>query len=505
MARVLNLQFTDSTIIFTEHNTGKSHVVLNAGKLNLNENIISNGKIIDVNKTTMYLKYFFKKNRVRASNVNLVVPSEQVTIRRVEVPASVSEKDIPDYLKTQLTKNIYLPFKNPYYVYQILNKTVDEYEIVMYVTNNEELIEYVKILKSLRKKVVRLDLASLNMVTMLEKELSNQNIVSANEHRLIAYNEADKLFMSIYQNNIPYYSIAVDLEVEADDTKDIQKYNEQKAEKVISEIERISNFFKYSLNQGRIQVGIIGISVDKNINDYVRSKITQTLEIEAVCFDFRDFKIKKNQTSLQAEHATVLGSSIISKNPQNIKLAVPKLESNWPFIVRLVLIILVGSLMFVVQYLYNDILNSDKEQKEREVYNVAREVAEMEDKFENSEEVNDLIEYYNIVRELESTKININKYIDDLTSYLLENMSFYNYNYSVNQSISFTIKADNDDDIVLYAKSLEELGWIYTVDYSSITYLIEENEETGEVIEYTESYFEIIFPSAIEIGGDSNE
>lgn len=117
MRQAVGIHITDAAISLVEMGLrGKRPKVLKAGSEPLPEGVVSEGWIKDENRLSERLLSLVQRLKVKARNAYLLVPGEQCMLRFISLPA-VDDKELRKLVDFEVRNNIYLPFERPVYDY----------------------------------------------------------------------------------------------------------------------------------------------------------------------------------------------------------------------------------------------------------------------------------------------------------------------------------------------------------------------------------------------------
>ena len=268
--KFLNLDLTDYVIRIVEAGTDLGTVKLCEEKI-LPSGLIQHGKIIDEIGFYEYMKEFVKELGVKKRQLRFNVPSSLVIMRQVDIPANLSEKkEQLNYIEGELGRSIHLPFQEP--IIDIpLGETTKSIEnetqpITFFAAPRKELQKYTEVFidASLRPHLADIGILSNYRYFHHTHSASRHQVYLIMEFNLLSINlgifERDQIEFIRYQD--------LDLNV-------ISKHDEEKNQvnwsyedeeiyvkgiifDQVTELERIMNFYRYSLHKG-----------DKSVTDIV--------------------------------------------------------------------------------------------------------------------------------------------------------------------------------------------------------------------------------------------
>ncbi len=335
----IGLTIDDDGLRYIETSHTKDEIKIHQiGMIPLDRGIIAGGKVIDQQALELQLTLAKKDLRLGGNKVSLAVPSSFVVIRMLSLPP-LPEKEIRSLIEVELESSIHLPFSRPYFDYYKLppgsytpvrqglssaeEKMSEEREdnYLVIAAPGDLIDQYVSMVKLLNLKTVSVDIEPLALYRILA--LSG---VSLSQDFLIVQLGLHSINVGIFQADIPEFlrNIPLDLEnykIQADEktltSLELLQFLEQRnaftsfAEDLARELERVINFYQFSLKNGAAKIDRLYLTGDfpdiEKMIKYLRERIPQLqvaqLPLEHVQHDLA------NQSVLQA-YSVVLGLSL---------------------------------------------------------------------------------------------------------------------------------------------------------------------------------------------------
>ncbi|NLC95665.1 MAG: pilus assembly protein PilM, partial [Bacilli bacterium] len=178
---IINLMFTDNFIKFALVDE-RSLTVRKVGEVKLKSGTIINGKIMDENLLSKILGTIFRKYRLSSPFVKLMIPDQNLIIKKMRVPKYVKGDDLKKYLRLELEESLQsLPYKDA--IIDVVDYTYsykideDEKEVVMFTTSKDIITSYLKVIQKHRKTVVDSFISPLlvRKLYLFSKKLKNND------------------------------------------------------------------------------------------------------------------------------------------------------------------------------------------------------------------------------------------------------------------------------------------------------------------------------------------
>ncbi|NLG81357.1 MAG: pilus assembly protein PilM [Bacilli bacterium] len=284
---MINLMFTDNFIKFALVDE-RSLTVRKVGEVKLKSGTIMNGKIMDENLLSKILGTIFRKYRLTSPFVKLMIPDQNLIIKKMKVPKYLKGDDLKKYLRLELEESLQsLPYKDP--IIDVVDYTYsdktdeDEKEVVMFTTSKDIIVSYLKIIQKHRKTVVDSFISPLlvRKLYLFSKKLKN------NDQRFTMFTQIkeNSHILTVFDNEIPILSLR--------DTFEIENYDEDLyIDQILDVIERICHFFQYQFMKNTETVQKIVIYTDTNFTKNLQEIISERIDIEVELI--KDIPVKTN-------------------------------------------------------------------------------------------------------------------------------------------------------------------------------------------------------------------
>ena len=248
----------------------------------LEEGIVVEGIIEDELAFFELLKDQVKKWGLKGQNVSFFVPESTVMMKAIDHPAELKDPvSIKEYVEMEIGRSIHLPLENP--LIDIYDPKSDDGKATVFAMNADEVQKVVGILTDAGLTPIVADIKVISLIRLVNQVLPNL----VNTTTLIAYWSINELSLLIYSLGEVEFLRFQTIETErsqwqsryTEDGFDYIYKSEESEYKTallepLAEIERIINFYRFSLNKGEKgveQIVVIGDSPEL-------SYIAETLE-----------------------------------------------------------------------------------------------------------------------------------------------------------------------------------------------------------------------------------
>lgn len=296
--RVANIVVSDYAIRVIENNGKDLTSIKIIEEKHIPTDIIVNGKIVDELSFFNLVKQAVQEWGIKNRNVRFYVPNSLVVMRDIDIPNNIIEADVKSYLLMEMGKTIHLPFENPVFDIATTPKTESTeenesktYKVTVFAAPEEELIKYMEVFSdaSLQPTVVdvqplgvyRFFLAQQQEAALedaslfIEVNLTSLNISIFEKHQLkllrsqrLDLRMTDWTIAENEYHRLTYTFNGEDQKLD-DGFKDSYK-----------ELERIINFFRYSLSSGESEISEIIITGDFPNLSNISGNMEERLEVK---------------------------------------------------------------------------------------------------------------------------------------------------------------------------------------------------------------------------------
>ena len=271
-------------------------------------------------KDEMALFEIFKENAARwggkNQNVRFFVPDPTVLLKSFEHPRDVEPKKLKEYVQMELGHKIHLPFQEP--LIDVYDPTEGDGQAMMFAAASEEVNKYINLFQDINMNPQVADIRALCNLRLLE----NMQVIDNDKTYLIANWLINELSICIYSNGhvdfLRFQQIPTSIahwrakpltenELEFTYDGDVEDYRMTMMDQVL-ELDRIMNFFRFSLHKGEKSVDEIIIMGENPLLDNIFNYLQDTLPVSAKMID--DALINKYYPGFKAKHASLLGLAL---------------------------------------------------------------------------------------------------------------------------------------------------------------------------------------------------
>ncbi|SEM51449.1 type IV pilus assembly protein PilM [Paenisporosarcina quisquiliarum] len=278
----------------------------------LNKDIFENDILVDEMALYETLKTLIELWGIKRYNVQFFVPDSTVMLKTFEHPSDVTSDKLKGYVEMELGRTIHLPFSQP--LIDVYDYKPDDGEAVLFAAPSEEVNKIAGLLDDMHLNPTTADVRSLATIRFLEKTVGLEERLSY----LIAEWSISGVSISIYTGGkvefLRYQTIDTFKEKwqSKEDNNEIsfsyegqlEEYQSQLVDQ-IAEIDRILNFYRFSLYKGEKAVDEIIILGDSPEMDYIASEMIANFVTPVKHID--DSQVQVYHPNLKSKHIPLIG------------------------------------------------------------------------------------------------------------------------------------------------------------------------------------------------------
>ncbi len=257
--KTINIFISDHVIRLLESKQSDLNSIGRSKEKYLPYGLIEEGKIQDQEQYKQLLLECVKEWQIKGENVQFLVPDPVIVVRKIEIPDNILESEIQGYLYLELGSTIHLPFDNPIFNYEVLGVQEGKKEILLFAAPEPVVQEYAKVFEDVGLKPIVADISPLALYRLYYKlsasdtdeavlsiQFNLQTVTASifKKHKLIFVRQL-KMNISIDQ----WSMVQNEQGQQALSWKEEEQYLHFEIQEMLEEVERIINFYQYSLNK----------------------------------------------------------------------------------------------------------------------------------------------------------------------------------------------------------------------------------------------------------------
>lgn len=289
--KVISLVFNDYSVRMVENHNQTFNGVKRWDEKPLPPDVIMNGKIVDEARLLDFMKQCIFEWGIRKWPIQFFVPNSTVIMRNVQVPADIADEEVNGYFMMELGTTLHLPFQNPVLDVHLFPKEEDEKmrQGILFATPENEIEKYREIFEEAKLEPIAADVPALS----LYRYFYESDLAAREENYLFVEFDLTSVNISIFSNHSPEflrfqtlnldhadwsYSFTTEGELKWTFKNDIEVMWAQIHDQHL-EIERILNFYKFSMNQGSKEISQVVITGDHPYLNNIHERLQGIVDI----------------------------------------------------------------------------------------------------------------------------------------------------------------------------------------------------------------------------------
>ncbi|MDG5786859.1 pilus assembly protein PilM [Evansella sp. AB-P1] len=281
------LQIKDHVIRYVGTKDPSLSTIESFGEKYLPKGVIEKGKIVDEPMFDSILEECVLRWGLKNKEVLFFVPDSSVFFRKISISSDLPIEEIRGYLNFEIGSTIHLPFDDAYFDFYVLNEEEENStgkRDILFFAAPEQLVKlYSQKLEEFKLKPIVADISPLSFYRLF----THVSEAEEKEHYLFIEWDLTSINLSIFHEDkpvfmrhLPYGMDEEDWNIRMDegmamlvcrnDTKVEGEINDQ-----LLEIERVMNFYKYTMNQGEQEITNIILAGDHPKIKLIRNKISE--------------------------------------------------------------------------------------------------------------------------------------------------------------------------------------------------------------------------------------
>ena len=282
----------------------------------LPQGIVQDATILDEMALYELLKEHVSKWGGKKQNVRFFVPDTSVLLKTIEHPDHISGEELEGYVQMEIGHSIHLPFQEP--LIDVYDPMPEDGKAVIFAAPPEEVQKLIGILldNHLKPQVADIRaLANLRLLDCLDIVKSKKTFLitdwSINELSICIYSEGNVEFLRFQSIDTDLtkwrHKVIDEANVAFSYDGDIQDYRLVVMDQVL-ELDRMMNFFQFSLHKGEKSVDEIIIMGDNPLLSDISAFLSEKFPLPIHMVD--DKRINAKFPGFKVKHASLLGLAL---------------------------------------------------------------------------------------------------------------------------------------------------------------------------------------------------
>ncbi|WP_087971908.1 type IV pilus biogenesis protein PilM [Oceanobacillus rekensis] len=290
----VNMVITNKILRYSYHKNNTVVGMVIHGEVELPDGTIKDGMIENQGVFIEVVNELVHEHKWKRKKLFFAMPDDTVVIRQLQVPKALTKEEAAGYVKTQIGNSFYLPFSNPAIALEFLEiKNEKHNNLLLFAYPKDKVSTFEEAFIKAGLKPMAADLTSLSVYRYYY--LTKQQEI--NRVLLIHWNK-DALILTAFQNHKAIFSRYMKVNPILNDGEEsvqplIGEY--------IIEINRIIDFYHYSITKGESQINQLLLSGDFPYLHVVKSNLSESVTLPIHSFE---------KEELTAKYVDVLGLAL---------------------------------------------------------------------------------------------------------------------------------------------------------------------------------------------------
>ncbi len=265
--------------------------------------IIEKGKIVDELQLFSLMKKLVKEWKIKHRKVRFYAPQSFVILRELDIPNHIIDKNenIKDYISMEVGHTIHFPFENPVFdLYDVSKENENTSKIILFAAPENEILKYVNLLIDSTLKPIAVDVLPLGIYRYLAlkfKQETNKKVFLILNFHLTSFT------ISIFRHDklefMRHQSLNATPENWDNDKNEEQQNPNDEIIDHLEELERLMNFYQFSIHKGNISITDMIVTGDIPTLDVMTKHLREIVAIPVHPFTLSNSKIGKSTISTE--------------------------------------------------------------------------------------------------------------------------------------------------------------------------------------------------------------
>lgn len=281
----VNVVITNRVLRYSYHKSASIKSLVEHGEVELPKGTIKDGAIASKPALKKIVNRLVKKHKWKRKKLYFCVIDDTVVIRQLQIPATLTIEEAIGYVKTQIGNSLYLPFANPAIAIEFFEIDGDNRNIHLYAYPKEKTAAFEEIFDEAGLKPIVADLTSLSVYRYYFLTKQDEK-----DHVLLIHWNQDALVLTAFQQHKAIFTRYMKID------HDQHELSEEFAMQVINdytiEINRIIDFYQYSITKGEARIDQLLLSGDFPFLSTVKTRLSEAVTIPIHSFRSEELAVK---------------------------------------------------------------------------------------------------------------------------------------------------------------------------------------------------------------------
>lgn len=271
----------------------KKHSILDYGEVVFDTNIVEDGEIVNPSLLETRLDALVKEKKWKNAKTHILVFNEFLVVREETVPIQLDTNEIRDYINLHMNQTIRVPYDNPRFDFEVVEKNEEEQKIIMVAYPGDAVEKYQEILQKVSLKPAVADVIPISAYRGAKKSgiVNNQ----AGNHTLLLEWNPYNMSLMVFHEDLPTFT-RFNQFLRLSDAWEITekgewvwKYSNVELEMALDDqlngLERFIDFYTYSVLSGEGEISdlvLVGYYPDLN---HLKQRLLDRFDFEITLLD----------------------------------------------------------------------------------------------------------------------------------------------------------------------------------------------------------------------------
>ncbi|GAA0447652.1 hypothetical protein GCM10008983_27130 [Lentibacillus halophilus] len=267
----VNMVITNRVIRYAFHKNTSPNSIVTYGDVELPVGTMQNGTIADAQAFQRVIRQLVQENRWRRKKIAFCLVDDTVVIRDLSIPGTLSKDEAIGYIRTQIGHSFYLPFDNPALAIDVLRNDEETTDVRLYAYPKEKIDQFKHVFSAAGLHPIIADLTALSVYRYYV-----QTAETASDHTLLIHWNHDALFLTAFQHHKAVFNRHIKI---AMDDEPAQETAEGMIDHYMTEINRMVDFYQYSITKGESRIEQLIVSGDFPYLSTAKRHLADRLEL----------------------------------------------------------------------------------------------------------------------------------------------------------------------------------------------------------------------------------
>ncbi|MUK86857.1 pilus assembly protein PilM [Ornithinibacillus sp. L9] len=283
----VNIVITNQALRYSYHKNPSVVSMITHGEVELPEGTIVDGMVQNKTVFEEVVHKLVKENKWKRKKLYFSVPDDTVVIRQIQIPVSLTNAEAIGYIRTQIGSSIYLPFSNPSLAVDFIDASETTRNVLLYAYPKEKISAYEEVFEKSGLRPIVADLTALSVFRFYYQHKHEEN-----DHVLLIHWNRDGLILTAFQHDKAVFTRHMKINGREPQGNIAEESAEQTINEYMIEVNRIIDFYQYSITKGQSSIELILLSGDYPSLPSVRKNLTENISIPVFQFPLEKLSIK---------------------------------------------------------------------------------------------------------------------------------------------------------------------------------------------------------------------